>query len=138
MAIACSGTPWLVTLHAVSDVLTFLAYSAIPIAIWIFVSRRRDLEMKGLARLFAAFILWCGLTHLFRLHNALAARLRAAGDSKGGDSRRLVTTALLIFPLIPKALAIPSPRQLQLVNARLEEEVASHRRTLKDLEQART
>ena len=49
-----------------------------------------------------------------------------------------VTTALLIFPLIPKALAIPSPRQLQFVNARLEEEAASHRRTLKDLEQART
>lgn len=52
--------PWLVALHAGSDFLIFAAYFAIPVAIWIFVSKRPNVEMKGLARLFAAFILWCG------------------------------------------------------------------------------
>src|SRR5262249_1338583 len=52
--------PWLVTLHAGSDFLIFASYFAIPVAIWIFVSKRPNLEMRGLARLFAAFILWCG------------------------------------------------------------------------------
>jgi PAS domain S-box-containing protein len=48
-----------------------------------------------------------------------------------------VTTAVLIFPLIPKALAIPSPQELQLANADLAKEVAAHKLTLAKLEQAR-
>ena len=90
--------PWLVTLHAASDVLTFLAYSAIPIAIWIFVSRRRDLEMKALARLFAAFILWCGLTHLFGFITLWQPVYELQGIVKDGDSRRLCHHGLADLP----------------------------------------
>ncbi|MBS0244908.1 MAG: histidine kinase, partial [Proteobacteria bacterium] len=129
--------PWLVTLHAASDALTFLAYSAIPIAIWIFVARRPDLEMKGLARLFAAFILWCGLTHLFGLIVLWHPIYELQGLVKGVTAAVSVTTAMMIFPLIPKALAIPSPRQLQFANAKLELEIDAHRRTLAELAQAR-
>lgn len=129
--------PWLIGLHAVSDVLTFAAYSAIPVAIWIFVSRRRDLEMKGLARLFAAFILWCGLTHLFGLITLWHPVYELQGVVKAITAGVSVTTAVMIFPLIPKALAVPSPRELKMVNSRLEGEIASHRRTLDELEQAR-
>ena len=59
--------PWLVVLHAGSDVLIFLAYFAIPAAIWIFLRQRQDLELKRLAILFAAFIFLCGLTHLVQM-----------------------------------------------------------------------
>ena len=48
--------PWLVVLHAGSDLLIFLAYFAIPAAIWLFLRQRPDLELKPLAILFA-----CGL-----------------------------------------------------------------------------
>ena len=129
--------PWLISLHAVSDVVTFLAYSAIPIAIWIFISKRKDLELKGLARLFAAFILWCGLTHLFNVITLWHPIYEMQGIVKAVTACVSLVTATMIFPLIPKALAIPSPRQLQLVNSKLESEIASHRQTLAELEHAR-
>ena len=59
--------PWLVILHAASDILIFGAYFAIPVAIWIFLRRRPDLELRPLAILFAAFIFLCGLTHLVQM-----------------------------------------------------------------------
>ena len=49
-----------------------------------------------------------------------------------------VATAIVIFPLIPKALAIPSPRQLGIVNEGLAAEVAAHRSTLAELEKAKS
>jgi PAS domain S-box-containing protein len=129
--------PWLVTIHAASDVLTFGAYSAIPLAIWIFVTRRPNIEMKGLARLFAAFILWCGLTHLFNVITLWHPIYELQGLVKAITAAVSVSTAVLIFPLIPKALAIPSPNELQIANAQLEREVAAHKRTLEELREAR-
>lgn len=129
--------PWLITLHAASDFLTFCAYSAIPVAIWIFVSKRKDLELKPLARLFAAFILWCGLTHLFGLITLWYPVYEIQGIVKGVTATVSLMTAFLIFPLIPRALAVPSPRQLQSVNAQLQAEISSHRATLDDLQAAR-
>src|SRR5262245_28182111 len=129
--------PWLVTLHAASDILIFGAYSAIPLAIWIFVTKRPNIEMKGLARLFAAFILWCGLTHLFNVITLWQPIYEVQGLVKATTAAVSVFTAVLIFPLIPKALAIPSPNELQIANAQLEREVAAHKRTLDELREAR-
>jgi PAS domain S-box-containing protein len=129
--------PWLVTLHAGSDLLIFGAYSAIPLAIWMFVSKRPNIEMKGLARLFAAFILWCGLTHIFSVITLWHPVYELEGAVKAVTAVISVSTALLIFPLIPKALAIPSPNELQIANAQLEHEIEAHKRTLVQLQQAR-
>ena len=129
--------PWLVGLHAVSDILTFAAYSAIPVAIWIFVRQRPTLEMRGLALLFAAFILWCGLTHLFGVITLWRPVYELQGIVKATTAVISVTTAVLIFPLIPKALAIPSPKELQTANAQLRREIAAHEQTLAELKRAR-
>jgi PAS domain S-box-containing protein len=129
--------PWLVGLHAASDFLIFAAYFAIPVAIWIFVSKRPKLEMKGLARLFAAFILWCGLTHIVNLVTLWWPIYELQALVKVITAGISVTTAVVIFPLIPKALAIPSPTDLQLANAGLADEITAHKRTLAELERAR-
>ena len=99
--------PWLVALHAGSDLLIFAAYFAIPVAIWTFVSKRPNIEMKGLARLFAAFILWCGLTHIVNLVTLWWPIYEFQALVKVVTAAISVTTAVVIFPLIPKALAIP-------------------------------
>lgn len=130
--------PWLVALHAGSDLLIFAAYFAIPVAIWTFVSKRPNIEMKGLARLFAAFILWCGLTHIVNLVTLWWPIYEFQALVKVVTAAISVTTAVVIFPLIPKALAIPSPNELQLANTHLAQEIAAHKRTLAELEQART
>src|SRR5262245_34441066 len=130
--------PWLVTLHAGSDFLTFGAYAAIPLAIWMFLRKRPNIEMRGLAVLFAAFILCCGLTHLFNVITLWHPIYEVQGVVKAATALISVTTAVLIFPLIPKALSIPSPNELQLANAELERAITAHKQTLSELQRTRT
>jgi PAS domain S-box-containing protein len=130
--------PWLVTLHAGSDILIFLAYFAIPVAIWIFLRRRKDVELKTLAVLFAAFIFLCGLTHIIQMMTLWWPIYETQGFVKAATAIVSVITAILVFPLIPKAVAIPSPRALQTANEVLKREIRAHKRTLKELEATRS
>ena len=129
--------PWLVAMHAGADIFIFAAYCAIPVAIWLFLKGRPDLELRSLAVLFAAFISLCGLTHLLQFVTLWVPIYEIQGVVKLMTAAVSAATAIAIFPLIPKALAIPSPRQLQLVNDGLAREIASHRHTLRELELAR-
>lgn len=129
--------PWLIAAHAASDVLICGSYFAIPIAIWLFIKKRKDLELKPLAVMFAAFIFLCGLTHVVQAATLWWPIYETQAYVKIATAIVSATTALAIFPLIPKALAIPSPRQLQAVNDGLASEVSAHRQTLAQLEKAR-
>jgi PAS domain S-box-containing protein len=129
--------PWLVVLHAGSDFLIFVAYFAIPVAIWIFLRRRPDLELKPLAVLFAAFIFLCGLTHLIQMITLWWPIYETQAFVKVATAIVSLTTAVMIFPLISAAVALPSPRSLQVVNDGLKREIAAHQETLKRLQEAR-
>ncbi|MFC3231520.1 sensor histidine kinase [Marinibaculum pumilum] len=125
--------PWLIALHAGSDIAIALAYFAIPAAIVIFLRRRPDLQFSGLAMLFAAFILFCGLTHVMSAITLWLAVYEVQGALKLATALVSVATAIVIFPLIPKALAIPSPAILQRSNEQLAAEIEAHERTLREL-----
>ena len=129
--------PWLIAMHASSDILIFGSYFAIPVAIWIFLSKRKDLTLKPLAVLFAAFIFLCGLTHVIQAVTLWWPVYEVQGYVKAITAIVSVTTAIAIFPLIPKAVAIPSPSQLQIVNEGLALEVAAHRDTLAALKRSK-
>ena len=45
--------PWLIGAHLFSDIAIFVAYSAIPVAIYLFLKQRPELAMSNLAWLFA-------------------------------------------------------------------------------------
>lgn len=51
-------------LHIVSDLSIFIAYTAIPVSILIYVKQRGDVPFPLLFWLFCAFIFSCGTTHL--------------------------------------------------------------------------
>lgn len=55
--------PGLVWLHAVSDSLIALAYFSIPVTLFYFIRRRRDLPFNWMFLCFGLFILACGSTH---------------------------------------------------------------------------
>ena len=93
--------PWLVVLHAGSDFLIFLAYFAIPVAIWIFLRQRRTWSCEPLAILFAAFIFLCGLTHLVQMVTLWWPIYETQGFLKAATAVVSVITAIMIFPLIP-------------------------------------
>ncbi|MGI4852296.1 MAG: hypothetical protein ACRYGR_10200 [Janthinobacterium lividum] len=61
------GSSWtseLGLLHIISDIVIFLSYISIPILLAIFISKRKDIPFVPIFWLFAAFITFCGLSHL--------------------------------------------------------------------------
>lgn len=125
--------PWLVGMHVGSDVLIALAYFAIPLAIWLFLQRRPELDQKGLAYLFAAFILLCGVTHALQAVTLWWPIYETQGFAKVATAAVSLATAFIIFPLIQVAAALPAPEDLKRINAKLTDEVAAHNETLNTL-----
>jgi signal transduction histidine kinase len=128
--------PWLITLHVVSDLLIALSYFAIPGALVLFLRRRPDLRYRWLVVLFAAFILLCGLTHVMSLATLWLPVYAAEGTLKLMTGLVSATTAVVLFRLVPRLVAIPSPHDLEVANLRLRAEIAAHEDTLARLREA--
>jgi PAS domain S-box-containing protein len=131
--------PELVWLHAGSDAVIAAAYFSIPLALAHFVSRRRDIRFGWIIWLFAAFILACGTTHLFGIWNLWRADYGAEGLIKAVTAVVSATTAVVLWPLVRQALAVPTPAQFQAVSESLAAERgerASAQRALRTSEQS--
>lgn len=129
--------PWLVALYAGSDALIFIAYAAIPIALLRFIRLRPDIGYRHLIALFAAFILLCGLTHLISMVTLWYPAYGLHAAVKLATAIVSLTTAAVLFPLVPVLARIPSPADLQTANARLRAEIAAHEQTLSALRASR-
>src|SRR6476469_3211937 len=108
--------PSLVWTHVVSDALIALAYFSIPLVLLVFVRRRRDFAFGGVFGLFATFILSCGLTHLMGIWNLWHGDYGLEALIKALTALASVPTALVLWILLPKALALPSPAMLHEKN----------------------
>jgi len=109
----------LIALHVISDAFIVLAYYSIPITLVYFVQKRKDLRFHWMFISFAVFILACGTTHLMEIWNVWHANYWLSGSIKAVTALASVPTALLLVKLIPTALQLPSPSELQLANAQL-------------------
>ncbi|WP_260482316.1 sensor histidine kinase [Sphingomicrobium flavum] len=126
--------PWLITLWAGSDLLIFLSYMAIPIALLTVLKKRGDIPHRGLIVLFASFILLCGLTHLMGIVTLWQPIYPYVGILKLATGIVSMITALVLFRLIPTLVSLPSPAHLREVNEQLRAEAAAHEATLASLE----
>ncbi|MEO8618403.1 MAG: response regulator [Sphingomicrobium sp.] len=109
----------LILTHLVSDVLIALAYFSIPFALIRFVRKRKDIEFGALFWLFAIFILACGLTHVIAAWNLWHGNYGLEGVIKAITAAASVPTAIILWRILPQALVIPSPSDLQAANSRL-------------------
>jgi len=114
--------PELIWLHVTSDALIAMAYFSIPIALAIFVSKRRDLKFGWLYWAFGVFILACGFTHVLSIYTLWVPIYGIEGLVKAATAIASVFTAGMLWPLLPELLTIPSPFELRQVRAALEEE----------------
>jgi len=119
----------IVWLHLVSDALITLAYVSIPITLVYFVRKRGDLPFHWMFLMFGAFILGCGATHLMEIWTLWHGTYRLAGLIKLATGLASVATAVALVPLIPKALALPSPAKLREANEKLAGEIAERKRS---------
>ncbi|WP_013324848.1 sensor domain-containing diguanylate cyclase [Gloeothece verrucosa] len=113
----------LVWLHIVSDTLIALAYYSIPIMLIYFIQKRSDVPFRGIFILFSAFILSCGTTHLLAIWTLWYPAYWVSGSLKALTALVSIYTAIELYPLIPTAIALPSPKELESLNGELESQI---------------
>ncbi|MGP1274499.1 MAG: sensor histidine kinase [Caulobacterales bacterium] len=116
--------PSILWTHVVSDAVIALAYFSIPAALALFSVRRPDLVYRPVMWLFVAFILLCGATHLFSIWTVWNPDYQISGLIKAATAAVSLATALVLWPLLPRALALPSTEQLQRSNAAMHAEIS--------------
>ncbi|WP_445370461.1 ATP-binding protein [Methylomonas sp. HW2-6] len=107
-------SPGLLWLMVTSDAIMALAYFTYPIGIAYFVWKRKDLSYRWLyLGFFITFILTCAATHLLSVVTVwiplywLDAYVKAVSALVG------IATSFAIWWVIPRALKLPSPAELQ-------------------------
>lgn len=112
--------PSLLWSNIISDSLIAVAYYSIPISLVYFVHKRKDLPFKSVLLLFGAFIISCGTTHLMEIWTLWHPTYWLSSTLKAVTAFISVYTAITLVPIIPQALALPSPAQLEATNSQLE------------------
>ncbi|MEI7613878.1 MAG: PAS domain S-box protein [Betaproteobacteria bacterium] len=130
------STPLVLT-YVISDVVIFLSYFSMPLAIGYFARQRKDFPYRWLLWMFAAFIMACGATHLMGVVVLWYPLYHLDALFKATTAFVSVITAFTLWPLIPHALKIPSPAQLQKVNEELQKEIEERKRVEDELLQAK-
>jgi signal transduction histidine kinase/CheY-like chemotaxis protein len=129
-----SWRPELLWLQVVPDFLIGLSYYSIPLALAYFVSRRADVVFGWIFWMFAAFILACGTTHFFEIWTLWHPDYATQGLLKVATAIISVATAVILWPMLPKALALPSPAALRAVNEALAVEIEERARAAEALQ----
>lgn len=130
--------PELVWLHVIGDTLTAVAYYSIPLMLLYFVRKRQDVPFQGIFLLFSTFILACGTTHIIEVWTLWQPTYWFSGTIKLVTASVSLYTAYTLVGLIPQALALPSPAQLEAANLALTQEIQEREqveRTLRESEQ---
>ena len=120
-------TPELLWTLVVAEAVITLAYFSIPFALLLFVGKRKDLRFNWIFYLFSLFIFSCGVTHLLGIWTTWFPDYWVDALAKVVTAIVSMITAIMLWPLIPKALKLPSTKQLEEVVANLENEVSQRK-----------
>jgi signal transduction histidine kinase len=108
--------PFLLWLHLVSDIFIALSYYSIPLALFVYIKQKPELEFKGIFLFFCLFILACGTSHLMATWVIWNPNYLAQGLIKLVTMIVSVCTAILLWRIIPEALKFPTPNELRVSN----------------------
>lgn len=120
-------TPELLWTFVISETVIVLSYFSIPFALMYFVSRRKNLQFNWIFKLFSLFIFACGTTHLLGVWTIWHPDYWFDALVNAVTAGISLTAAILIWPLIPRALKLPSTTQLEETVTQLHQEVAQRK-----------
>lgn len=106
-------------IHAIFDLLTALAYFSIPFSLLVYLKKRKLQEFTWVFICFILFILLCGTTHIMHIIGVLFPTHTIHiidGITKALTAAVSTFTAVLLWRMIPKALLIPTPAELEEAN----------------------
>lgn len=114
-------------MHIISDVLIAVSYFSIPIALIYLANQRPDLMYRWVIYLFGAFIIACGITHITGIWTMWVPDYSIEGLFKVVTAIISVITAVSLWPLMPKLLALPSTKLLEDKNEALHKEISERK-----------
>ena len=129
-----SWEPELLVLHAGSDAVIAAAYFSVPLALLWLLRRRPDIKYRWIVSLFVAFIMACGISHLLGIVTLWLPIYQFEGVEKAITAVLSLTTAIALWPLVPRIAALPSPSQLERLNHELRESEARIKQANAELE----
>lgn len=95
--------PGLLWSMVVSEGLVALAYFSIPVALLFFLRRQPTIRYRGVFLLFSAFIFFCALTHVIGIVNIWIPLYRMEVALMVMTAAVSIATALMLWPLLPRA-----------------------------------
>jgi signal transduction histidine kinase len=119
--------PSMVWLQVSSNTVIGVSYVVISSLLVYFVWKRKDLPFDWMFMAFGLFIVACGVGHFIDVITLWRPMYWLAGIEKGFTALVSVLTAILLLPLLPKALALPSPEDLRRSNLKLQAEIAERK-----------
>jgi PAS domain S-box-containing protein len=126
----------LLLLHGFSDFLIALSCFSITLALAAFVRKRKDLGFTSVFLFFAAFIIANGITHLMAVVTIWTPAYGLDGGVKALTATLSVVTSVLLWPLIPKAAALPNPAQLEAAQRDLQFQISERHRDIAERNKA--
>jgi len=109
----------LVSLHVASNSLIALSFCSIVLTLLYFVYKRRDMSLQWLALLCGALFLAVGTMQAIGIWTMWNPDYWLEEGMKAVTAALSVVTAIILWPLLPKALAIPTQAQLELAQRNL-------------------
>ncbi len=95
-------------MNVAGDLLTAIAYFIIPLGLYYYASKRKDLSFRPIFTLFSLFILSCGTTHILDIISVWNPIYYIEGAAKIFTGVVSLITAYVLIKIIPDALMIPS------------------------------
>ena len=119
-AISGNMTPLIMMVMAISNAIIAISYASIPFFLIVFVRKRKDMPFTWIIFLFGLFILACGSTHIMHVIGIWWPVNWEQATVDAICAIISLATAVVVWPYLPKILAIPSPAQLKMVNTELQ------------------
>lgn len=120
--------------HVISDGLIAIAYALVTGGIVYITLKRKDLKFDWMFYLFALVFISCGATHAISIWAVWEPIFYMQGSFKVLTAAASLGTALLMLPLLPKIVAIPSFAEKNELNRKLQDESHDHEIARREME----
>jgi len=117
----------LLLLHIISDSLIALSYFLMATALIYLARKKREIPYPWMFLMFGAFFVACGSTHLMEVVTIYIPIYWVSGAIKAITAALSVAAAVAFIPVIPKALLLQGPGELEEMNRRLQKEETKFR-----------
>lgn len=122
-------------LYILSDLMIWGAYFTIPLLMWYFVRKRKDVPYQPVFWYFMAFIFFCGATHLVDAIIFWEPLYRLSALLRFLTAVVSWLTVLALYRTIPKALKLSTPTELEKIIAEKTQALEIANQKLKESEE---